>query len=781
MGVTIGNSRKTKSLIVALSLSLLACLNLPAVLAQSNDATLEKLEKWLFFVSFSDEPDEDRLKRLEDRTFGQTNPGSVEERLKKLDEILTQRQKEKEDATPKPQPAVTEKPKSDEPVDPKKEAEYEKERQRIAVQAAREREMQDLLREGAQLWRSKKATEAIEQFEQVLRLDPQNPEAHFSIGIILESQGKLKEAKQHYITASQKDPSNGDYSDAVAAVTKKLTTIDPNRALNEKGTEAFKKGDYISAINYFKELDDKNPKQAHVKYSLGTTFLMMKDAFNAMENFKLAHQLEPNNEKYTKAFNEMSAEMAKHQQDQQNYDSQYSQPQPAQAAANQNDGAGKKKNKKEKGAATAQQPTGSGYGGGQAMPQQMPPQQMQQPMQQAMQRPMQQPMQQQPMQQQAMQRPMQQLPMQQPMQQAYGGGQQGYGQPQMQRPMQQPMQQPMQRPMQQPVQQGYAAGYPQQQQMQRPMQQQGYGSGYPQQQPMNNGGGYGGMQQNPYSQASYPPQSQGGTYIPPDPQLYSSKPYQPPPELSDPPQKPPSKPASKPKSKPAAQKPPQQQQPAQQAYGGNQMGGGMGGPMGGGMGGGQQYGGGQQQGYGGNQNYGGGQMGGGQMGGGQQMPQQGYGGGMGGGQMGRPMGGQQYGGGQQQGYGGNQNYGGGQMGAGMGGDPNYTPPPQSAPQGAFDPRLAQQLNNPASGGQVDPMSNYGLSGKASEEGVMVTGVRTGTRAARSGLKKGDIIRTVDGNEVLQPDQLNQVLSQYNEAQPLNILIFRDGNLTPVQF
>jgi S1-C subfamily serine protease len=79
------------------------------------------------------------------------------------------------------------------------------------------------------------------------------------------------------------------------------------------------------------------------------------------------------------------------------------------------------------------------------------------------------------------------------------------------------------------------------------------------------------------------------------------------------------------------------------------------------------------------------------------------------------------------------------------------------------------------------MGNYGLSGKGSQEGVVVNNVRSGSRAARAGLRKGDVIRTVDGNEVTQTTQLNQVLSQYDGSQTLPLLIFRDGILTPIQF
>jgi hypothetical protein len=521
----------------------------------------------------------------------------------------------------------------------------------------------------------------VERFLQVLRLDPHNATAHFSIGVVQESQGKLKEAREHYQQASQAEPDNKDYADAVIAVGNKIKQADndPNKVLNEQAAAAFKRGEYISAINLYKELETKNPKQATVKYSLGTTYLMMKDHFNAMEYFKLAVQLEPNNPKYMKAYNELSAEMAKHQQEQQGVEQQYggmtsegalSPPtgnmgqMPLAAIPPAQGGTGKEK--KEKGGKKAPPAVAATTIAKQGKPtqQQMPQGQYQAPQQQ-----------------------MSQMQYQAPPQQMQQG--------QYQAPAQMTSQ--YQAPPQQ------FSQYPQQQQrMPNPQfQQQQYQGQYQ---------GGPGMQQNPYNQAGYQnamSQSSGGTYIPPDPQQFSYH---------------------APKQSQQQQMPMQQQQmPMQQ----QQM------PM-------------QQQ----------------------QMPMQ---------QQQMPM--------QQNGYSGQQyqspnQYG--NQGMQSSGGSDYTPSPQAAPQGAFDPRLAQRLNNPnpqgpASSSSADPMGNYGLSGKGSQEGVVVNNVRSGSRAARAGLRKGDVIRTVDGNEVTQTTQLNQVLSQYDGSQTLPLLIFRDGILTPIQF
>lgn len=64
---------------------------------------------------------------------------------------------------------------------------------------------------------------------------------------------------------------------------------------------------------------------------------------------------------------------------------------------------------------------------------------------------------------------------------------------------------------------------------------------------------------------------------------------------------------------------------------------------------------------------------------------------------------------------------------------------------------------------------------------MVTGVAGGSRASRAGLTSGDIIRTVDGTEVTQTSQLEKVLGGVNGASPMQMLVFRNGNIVVLNF
>lgn len=695
----------SRKLLLFASLMLAFSVSISDTLA-ANIEVLSKLEKWLFFATFADEPEEKRISRLEDKVFGEQGEGTLDERLNKLDQVLSQRQQEKDDKTssasssgssgsgntasgssgdaskgaeseggasnsggggnfsgdfagntregaanspPRPLsedqipdfPASSEKsgknPKNskgnakgdkkiaqtplqkvnlapvpsgtqsfpaqgaapagsnnfstpqNQPQQRPAQGSYggagsapsagnsDAERQRIAVQAAREQEMQDLLQEGARLWRNRHGVEAVERFEQVLRLDPQNAEAHFSIGVIQESLGKYSEALAHYQSARKSHPDNQDYDDAVDAVLKKLQSQRPatataaNKGLFDQATAAFKRGEYFSALDLFKQADAKTPNQPLVKYNLGSTYLMLKDHFNALENFKLAKDLEPTNERFNRAFNELSAEMRKNQVDTQAVEQEYG-GSSSSPISSTNPAAGKK-------------PTKSNAGSQQnSMP-------------------------------------------------SYSSQQSMQGQ------SRQPQQQPM------------------------PQQNAGFNSsqGYPQGQPYNSQGG--GFQQG----SNY-----GGGYMP-----QGNNPY------------------------------------AQNPYGGN-------------SGGYQQQGGSQYQ----------------------SSPYQG-----------QPSMYQQA---QQQQYppmGMNQ-----QMG--MQGNP-YAAPMQQ-------PMQSQNSSQ-------DLATTYGMKVKAGNDGCEIVGIRTGSRAAQAGLQLGDVIRTADGNEVMQPSQLNKVLQQLNSTQRFPMLIFRNGNIQPIQF
>ena len=56
------------------------------------------------------------------------------------------------------------------------------------------------------LVRRGRVDEAVERYEEALKIDPEAGEAHYELGSILARQGKMREALKHYTRAVEIDP-----------------------------------------------------------------------------------------------------------------------------------------------------------------------------------------------------------------------------------------------------------------------------------------------------------------------------------------------------------------------------------------------------------------------------------------------------------------------------------------------------------------------------------------------------------------------------------------------
>jgi tetratricopeptide (TPR) repeat protein len=96
-------------------------------------------------------------------------------------------------------------------------------------------------------------------------------------------------------------------------------TIDPKKAelsqLATNAANAYKRGEYLSAIDLYKQLDLKAPRQALVQYNLGTLYLEAKDPYTALEYYKKAVDLKPGEARYVAAFQKLMATMQKSESD----------------------------------------------------------------------------------------------------------------------------------------------------------------------------------------------------------------------------------------------------------------------------------------------------------------------------------------------------------------------------------------------------------------------------------------------------------------------------------
>jgi len=280
---------------------------------------LEAVERKLFCQTYAEDDFANRLNRVEKRVFGQSIGGSLQQRLDRLAVVAqpqiepgeaapASQETERQDSAQIPSTATSAAPTGGQSRRTADEEECAIERARVSVQAAKEEEIRDLLAAGVNLWRAGRGQEAIEKFEQAIRLDPQNAEAHFSMGIIEETQGNLVEAASSYRLASGARPDNADYRAAISALEKKLaarqkveTSNSEIQRLAEDAIAAYKRGEYLSALDLYKTLDQKTPNQHLVKYNIGTVYLVLKQPDRALEYYKQARKLNPQETKYAEA------------------------------------------------------------------------------------------------------------------------------------------------------------------------------------------------------------------------------------------------------------------------------------------------------------------------------------------------------------------------------------------------------------------------------------------------------------------------------------------------
>ena len=307
-----------------------------AVSSQSaQNPKLIELEQRLFFRDFSSEDENSRLNRIERQVFGETSTGATEERLARIEAAIPPVEKPQEKPAA---PAAAEKQPYRSPQPDDSDAQDEAmEKEKLAVMSAKQEEVSGLLSEGVRLWRAKQGPQAIEKFQQVIRLDPQNTQAYFSLGIAYEGQGSLTEADQCYRAAMAIDPENKECAEALKAIQKKLAlkqSIDTQQAqlrnLADDAAKAYQSGEMLSALDLYKQLDDKAPHQALVKWNIGTIYLLLKNPRSALQYYKEASKLKPDEPRYAQAAAQLEQNLKRNEEQQKQSEAGYAQNQPTQ-------------------------------------------------------------------------------------------------------------------------------------------------------------------------------------------------------------------------------------------------------------------------------------------------------------------------------------------------------------------------------------------------------------------------------------------------------------------
>ena len=304
-------SKKRLFQIALLSICLIGC----PLTVLGNDKNLEKLakiEKTLYFKTYGDETIEKRLNRLEKRFFGEAASGDSSKRVDKIYELVKEQIEDAEKAASSPPPATSDVQYPETTRETKtnfEDPDKETNEKRLAVLKARDEEITNLLKEGISFWESKKAKQAEERFHQAIRLDPRNAEAFFSLGVIYEAEGKLDKALKSYERANYFNPDRMDFKRAIVSLQEKIKVAGSIDPLEKEAQNAFKRKEYMSAIDLYKRLESKYPEKALYKYNLGTINLIMKNPEIALEYYQKSNQLAPQDQKFKQAYEKLKATM----------------------------------------------------------------------------------------------------------------------------------------------------------------------------------------------------------------------------------------------------------------------------------------------------------------------------------------------------------------------------------------------------------------------------------------------------------------------------------------
>jgi tetratricopeptide (TPR) repeat protein len=127
---------------------------------------------------------------------------------------------------------------------------------------------------GLALGRQGKGQEAIGHYEQALRLKPDDAEAHNNLGLALTGQGRLKEAIGHYQQALRIKP-------------------DDTEAHNNLGIALMGQGRLEEAIGHYQQALRLNPDYAEAHYNMGLVLQKMGRAQEAVGHYEQALGIKP--------------------------------------------------------------------------------------------------------------------------------------------------------------------------------------------------------------------------------------------------------------------------------------------------------------------------------------------------------------------------------------------------------------------------------------------------------------------------------------------------------
>jgi tetratricopeptide (TPR) repeat protein len=146
-------------------------------------------------------------------------------------------------------------------------------------------EARTLLAKGRELYRNDEDAQALEAFQQALKLDPEFAEAHFRLGLAYDALGQEQEAE-------------GAYKKAVETYKKYLAVEqheDDAEAHYNLGQTYYGLHLYSEAVREYREAIRNKPDDAAIHYDLGLALMRLAQYDQAAAEFSKSLELDPQN------------------------------------------------------------------------------------------------------------------------------------------------------------------------------------------------------------------------------------------------------------------------------------------------------------------------------------------------------------------------------------------------------------------------------------------------------------------------------------------------------
>jgi tetratricopeptide (TPR) repeat protein len=155
---------------------------------------------------------------------------------------------------------------------------------------------------------SGKYQEAIEEYKQAIKIEPDFAEAHNNLGLAYDKSGKYQEAIEEYKQAIKVKPNfpgahnnmgiaygeSGKYQEAIKAFNQALK-VKPNfpEAYNNLGFAYYKSAKYQEAIKAYKQALKIQPDDAGAHFYLGLSYSMLNDKDSALKEYNILKNINP--------------------------------------------------------------------------------------------------------------------------------------------------------------------------------------------------------------------------------------------------------------------------------------------------------------------------------------------------------------------------------------------------------------------------------------------------------------------------------------------------------